>query len=380
VPDNPVTLGRGENCTFVMDDEEVAVRHAVVEHTVDGMYIRDLGTMSHILVNNREIGESRLKHGDVVELGRTQFLVQVSVQAEVNGVGAAPPRRRTSPAFAVLFFLICAGAAGVLCYHYWPEKRGEYLGPELTAIKADDVPQNLPPVPESGGDGRAVTPTPEPAGSPTSSEVPPSSAAGSDVTDVGNTPAEVQREPETAVEAEPARVAPPPPETVEADAPDTQPPPPPEPPPPAPEPARPPKPVASRKLVGVDSVQQSRFPQAEDFAEMRLVKVKLVPRVPVDTIDVSDIRVEVEFFDRDARSGSVERSKAIVICGPLEPEGAWLPEQSRTLEATYVVPKSWPGAGRRSGRYYGHVVRLYYGDDLQEIYARPLDLADVPAP
>jgi pSer/pThr/pTyr-binding forkhead associated (FHA) protein len=372
VPGSPVTLGRGEDCTLVLDDEEVAAHHAVVEHTSGGMYIRDLGTMSHILVNNREVSESRLKHGDVVELGRTQFLVQVSVQAEVNGVGVALPRsRRTSTVFVMLLFVACAGAAGMLGYHYWPARGGEYLGPELTAIDLDDIPRPSPAEENAEKSETGVSPAPEPAdgASPdsgsASSEASSGSpaASGTALRETGRTP-----EPETVPEPGPAREPARPSSASEPELPDR---------PAAPPPqavAKPPP--APTGLIGVDNVQQSRFPQADDFAEMRLVKVKLVPKVAVDTIDVSDVRVQVVFYDRDARSGAVKPTKAIVTTGPLEPDGAWLPEQERTLDATYVVPKSRLGGGRRNARYYGHVVRVFYGDTLQDVYARPLDLGD----
>ncbi len=367
VPDTPVTLGRGEDCTFTMEDEEAAAHHAVVEHTSGGMFVRDLGTMSHILVNNHEVAEARLKHGDVLELGRTQFLVQVSVQAEVNGTGvvSAPRRRRTSPAFAALFFMVCLGVAGVLSYHFWPARSAEYIGPELTAIKADDIPADLPPQDMTGGveNGTATVPDSGTQDS-LSSAVQVTNVQPGTVTDA-TAAAGGASTTETVMAIEPPRTG------VDASTVEV-----PAAVPPEPDPLPPTTPT---DLIGVDSVQQSRFPQAEEFAEMRLLKVRLVPKVPVDTIDASDIRVQVEFYDRDAQSGAVKPSKAIVTAGPLEPEGTWLPEQDRTLEATYVVPKSGPGFDRRGALYYGHVVRVYYGDVLQDVYARPLDLAKRPA-
>lgn len=359
VLDTPVTLGRGEDCTFRVEDDEAAIHHAVVEHTASGMYIRDLGTMSHILVNNREIGEARLKHGDVVELGRTRFLVQVSVQAEVNGSGGGgvpPRRRRSSPAFAMFLLLVCAGAAGVFAYHYWPSRPGEYIGPEVTAIEVEDVPRE--------------TPADVPGAATNAPHKAPSDAAHAETAvTTGVATAEMV----AAVEPEPSRVVPLPEDRPEPEPAPSAPTPPPEPDPPAP----PPAPTA---LIGVAEVSQSRFPQAEDFAEMRLVRIRLAPKVPVDTIDSSDIRVQVAFYDRGRQTGTIAQSQAIVTVGPLEPAGPWLPGQKRTLEATYVVPKAWVGTRRHDGRYYGHVVRVYYGKTLQDVYARPTDLVDLPPP
>jgi pSer/pThr/pTyr-binding forkhead associated (FHA) protein len=80
----PMVIGRDADCAIRVADEEVAKKHAVIEHRPDGIYIRDLGSMNRILVNQHEVRETRLKHGDVIELGLTRFLVQALVQADVT--------------------------------------------------------------------------------------------------------------------------------------------------------------------------------------------------------------------------------------------------------------------------------------------------------
>ncbi len=85
IPMEPMTIGRGEDCGLRLSDPEVAQEHAILEHTDDGLLVHDLGTMNRILVNKHEVREAHLKHGDVIEIGRTTFLVQAFVQAEISG-------------------------------------------------------------------------------------------------------------------------------------------------------------------------------------------------------------------------------------------------------------------------------------------------------
>lgn len=122
VGEEPMTVGRAADCQIVLTDDEVATRHAELTQRPEvGLHIRDLGTMNSIIVNGRELRESRLKHGDMVEIGRTRFLVQAVVQAEVSG-SDADPEERGSPkvvaAAAVVFVL------AVITWVRWPELHG----------------------------------------------------------------------------------------------------------------------------------------------------------------------------------------------------------------------------------------------------------------
>ena len=81
----PMTIGHGPDCSIALPDSEVAGQHAVVEHTDEGLSIRDLGSMNRIVVNRREVKTAKLHHGDVIEVGRTRLLVRALVQAEVEG-------------------------------------------------------------------------------------------------------------------------------------------------------------------------------------------------------------------------------------------------------------------------------------------------------
>jgi len=84
VDPEPMTIGREDGASVVLPDDEVAMRHAQLEQRGEALFVHDLGTMNKIILNKREIQAARLKHGDILELGRTRLLVQAVVQAEVQ--------------------------------------------------------------------------------------------------------------------------------------------------------------------------------------------------------------------------------------------------------------------------------------------------------
>ncbi|HMP74152.1 MAG TPA: FHA domain-containing protein, partial [Kiritimatiellia bacterium] len=107
----PMTIGRDPESTLVLPDDEAALKHAVIEHRDDGLFIRDLGSMHKIIVNKREVSSARIKHGDTLEIGRTRFLVQAVVKAEVNPppptvLEELPPRRSPLPLAAAALLLL----------------------------------------------------------------------------------------------------------------------------------------------------------------------------------------------------------------------------------------------------------------------------------
>lgn len=141
----PVTFGRDPDCSVCLADEEVAKRHAVMEWTPDGLFIRDLGSMNRILVNKREIRQQRLKHGDHVELGLTSFLVQALVQADVSGANGERAwerrriRRRTLISTTVLLLVLGSGVAYFRAEQLYQEARMAEPAPVA------QVPEALPP-------------------------------------------------------------------------------------------------------------------------------------------------------------------------------------------------------------------------------------------
>ncbi len=109
----PMVIGRQEECDIQLPDNEVALHHAQLEHRGAELFIRDLGSMNKVILNKREVQETRLKHGDILELGRTRLLVQAIVQAEVQELPSNPsnhrPKQKKKLALAAAILVLVGG-------------------------------------------------------------------------------------------------------------------------------------------------------------------------------------------------------------------------------------------------------------------------------
>ncbi len=133
-------------------------------------------------------------------------------------------------------------------------------------------------------------------------------------------------------------------------------------------------PVTARK-VRIRSLVAQRFPDSEDYDDMRLVHVTLessgTPPPP------SSVRVEVAFFDEDVGSGALTLTRGMPPRAEARVSGGWQADGTLGASAAYVVPAGLHASGRC--RFHGYVVRVYAGGVLQDEAARPLDLLAQPA-
>jgi hypothetical protein len=127
VQQGSVTIGRDPASHIDLAyDDEVSRNHAVIEHRSDGVYIRDLGAMNRTEVNGKQVAEARLKHGDKLEIGRTQFEFQ---DIEETTVG---PRRSLNKlqvvTFAAIGLLVLAQLVFVFVLPMLDDARGTQAG------------------------------------------------------------------------------------------------------------------------------------------------------------------------------------------------------------------------------------------------------------
>jgi len=79
VPPGGGTVGRSRECDVVIDDAGVSRRHAEIRPGPAGWTVADLGSTNGVRVNGEEVrGARALAVGDVVELGSTQIVFEVS--------------------------------------------------------------------------------------------------------------------------------------------------------------------------------------------------------------------------------------------------------------------------------------------------------------
>ena len=73
----PVTIGRGYDNDFVLDDAHTAPRHAVLELDVDGgLVLRDAGSQNGIVLHGRRQPSVPLDGTTIVRLGHTRLRVR----------------------------------------------------------------------------------------------------------------------------------------------------------------------------------------------------------------------------------------------------------------------------------------------------------------
>lgn len=429
VTEQPMCIGRDPSCPIHVPDPEMGLRHAELMQKGDELFIRDLGSMNKILVNKREVSETRLKHGDEFELGRTRFLVQALVQADVNGQRARRDRRQAAWAVAATLML---GLVVALSARYVPrgpdapvETSGLQPPPTNPAIVARSTPVLPPALTEDlrtlREDLRAIQETvrqlnapPPPTPSTLPTLTPPvapktpleeaaeligaarEAAAAGHYAEADRLLAHIQfiapeflpayelraqvmekqgRLGEAAAQwSEILRRSTASPIYQKAVAERIR----------LSQAVHPPPPEADAPLK-IASIEHTRFPASADFEEMRVLEIT-VSAPPEARIDPASIRIEAEFFERDRATGAVEPSSGRVTVEPFTAAQSAGPGQW-VVTATYVIPKALrtePAADAATPRsFYGFLVRLYRGNTLLDEYSQPkallADLAPEPS-
>ncbi len=410
IPKTALVIGRGPDCDFSVPDEEMGIKHAILEHRAEGLFVRDLGTMNRILLNGREVREARLKHGDEIELGQTRFMVQALVQAEVASRKARRRARQTAFIAIVLLLLAWSASQGFMRWRRafedaaarrpGPTSPGPTTQPDAVTAAAEKTerPARRPPPPlteavKTIGPAKkeppteapslpAPTPFPEmplaPAAPPAAIESPEPTVTAAEQPpaepdDHAKETAAVLAEAAAILEAGRAASAaalttpatpPPPPATA---------PPAVQPPPSLAPPSLPSAPPETKEFKGrlvIQSMEQNRFPVGEDAREMRTVTVRLGAQSHDTLPDAARVRVEIVFYDQD-ENGQPIPTRATVPQTVFQPQGPWQPDAPPSFTATYTAPLR---PAQNGSSYLGYAVRVYYDGALHAEDARPASL------
>lgn len=71
-----LTIGRGSDCDLVLDEPEMSRRHAMIEATPAGIWLRDLGSANGTYVNGVQVRDAVLFTGDQLAFDRNRFLIE----------------------------------------------------------------------------------------------------------------------------------------------------------------------------------------------------------------------------------------------------------------------------------------------------------------
>ena len=367
----PMAIGTDEDCDIRVDDSEMARRHAAIEQKPDGLWINDLGSMNRILINGRELRQSQLKHGDVVELGRTRLLVQAAVQAEYDGPTATPvtPGRRSRRLAPLLGLLVLTTVAG-----WWISRRAA----------RDPSPDTGHPPPVAGNLHPVVTQIVEIAGAVTNVTLVTNVVVETATVARAMSPAESEEFLTMLRELQGLKamvtsmaatvrigdsVTSAPAEIVSLGSGSME---------PAPmEPVT--KPVVEELVprevrARVASVEQQRFPSSDDYDEMRILRIGLAWR-PEEAPDPADrVSLVIAFFEQDPAGSGAVPSRVTPPRRFEIPRNAWLEGTSTVVTATYVIPKGMlasDNAAEKVGGFHGYLVRVCRGGEILDAYARP---------
>lgn len=69
-------IGRGGDCDIVLNESEMSRRHAVIENTGEGLFLRDLGSANGTFVNGTPVRDTVLKPGDQLAFDQNRFLIE----------------------------------------------------------------------------------------------------------------------------------------------------------------------------------------------------------------------------------------------------------------------------------------------------------------
>jgi len=365
---DPMVIGKAETCEIRLKDPEIALSHAEISHTHDGLYIRDLGSMNRLLVNNREVREAHPKHGDVLEVGRTRFLIQAFVQAEVQGNSETKDKnedkRWRMAGAGVLLLAICIFLFIPRCDHFIKERKtrapAQVLLPPSTELEISQPrPVLISTNTQPSGPETVALPVPlknERAPEPPSLKIEPPKEA----------PPPVKERPveplEKTVKTPPVEQGSPPVQQVKTTV---------------PVPAIPP--ITNRspilpvgRLVKIASTDINKFPESDQFKEMRLLTIRLTATELLKNIDPEAIRVEVTFLERNKLTGLITpvtpgNPKVLTVTGK------WDSAEQKSVAASYVVPAT-PEPIDRGAQYFGFIIRVYYFGKLQDELSQPRNL------
>jgi pSer/pThr/pTyr-binding forkhead associated (FHA) protein len=129
------------------------------------------------------------------------------------------------------------------------------------------------------------------------------------------------------------------------------------------------------RRIKIVSVEMQRFPENDRFEEMRLLRITLKPKSGERSMDLSEIRVDVLFFDEETFSRDVNPTRVVVPKDALRLDGDWNQDGQQTVTAAYIVPKHFRKKelekyGQKCA-FLGYLAQVYYREQLQDEDARP---------
>lgn len=111
-PPARLSVGRGDRCDLVLDDGDASREHAEIEVSLDGVWVRDLGSKNGVFVGERLVNERLLDHEDEIRIGATILRFEDPAADHVDALGEGEDAAVEAPTWEDLRPLEDPGAAG----------------------------------------------------------------------------------------------------------------------------------------------------------------------------------------------------------------------------------------------------------------------------
>ncbi len=72
-----IKIGRIASAHLQIEDPDASRMHAVVERVGDDVFVIDMGSTTGTLVNGERVNKRALRHGDVIQIGKTQIQIGI---------------------------------------------------------------------------------------------------------------------------------------------------------------------------------------------------------------------------------------------------------------------------------------------------------------
>ena len=88
-----MVIGSASDCDLVLKEPNLARKHAELENTLHGLYLRDLGSPNGTLVQGLQVRDTVLQHGDQVVFGENRFVIEApgGTPIDIGGASITPP-------------------------------------------------------------------------------------------------------------------------------------------------------------------------------------------------------------------------------------------------------------------------------------------------
>lgn len=89
-------IGRGSDCDIVLNEPEMSRRHALIENSPHGLYLRDLGSHNGTFVNGVSVRDTVLVPGDQLAFDQNRFLIEAPGWQPIPDTPTPPATPRVS--------------------------------------------------------------------------------------------------------------------------------------------------------------------------------------------------------------------------------------------------------------------------------------------